>query len=194
MENQGPGLLACDEELFARVWDRVTASGAPQAGSVVLNPPEPAPSAPQTALLPVSPPPADLPSPVDPTGAALQRWTLCLLTDSAAYRALARQARQGRDILHSLAREKHHQAKSLAAEYFLRTGVRYWPTGSLSSPPAPPFLPALRWLYTTERRREEALRAQAAQEEAELAQRYLVLSDAARAAALRLRELLEQTW
>lgn len=194
MENQGPGLLACDEELFARVWDRVSAAGGDSPAPAVLEPPappRPAPARPpaDTALLPV---PA--PAPVDPTGAALQRWVLWLLTDSSAYRALARRTGQGRETLAALSREKRRQARSLAAEYFLRTGVRYWPDDSLQPLQTMPLFPSLRALWGVERHRESTLRAQAAEEEPELANRYLALADAARAAGHRLRDLLETVW
>lgn len=183
MENQGPGLLACDEELFARVWGRVTAAQtAEPAGETEVSP--------QTALVPVSAPATPQP-PVEQTAAALQRWTLHLLTDAEAYRALARRRAENRAVLTDLAREKQRGARSLAAEYFLRSGVRYWPQNALQTLPAQPLWPSIRTLYHTERRREAALRAQAAQEEADLANRYLALADAARAAANRLRVMLE---
>ena len=189
MENQGPGLLACDEELFARVWERVTAHrGEEVVESVAMEPP-------QTALAPAVPPPAAalaVPAAApDATAAALQQWILHLLTDGEAYRVLARRGGQNRSVLAELSREKQHGAKILAAEYFLRSGVRYWPKNTLQVSQAQPFWPTLRGLYLSERRQEEALRAQAAQEEPELANRYLYLADAARAAANRLRDLLE---
>lgn len=183
MEHQGPGLLACDEELFARVWDRVSAGEScpivPQAPPAPV--PLPAPSAPVT-------------QPVDPTAAALQQWVTLLLSDAAAYAALRRQGGQGRAVLAGLEREKRQGARTLAAEYFLRSGVRYWPQQPLPTARPCPFLPALAAFYRLERSREAALRRQAAQEEPELAQRYLALSEAARSAAHRLRELLETVW
>lgn len=194
MENQGLGLLACDEELFARVWDRVTGDGQRGDAPPLLTPESPAPpkpapvcTAPDTALVPAA-------TPVDPTGAALQRWVLLLLTDGAAYRALARRTARGRETLAALGREKQLQARSLAAEYFLRTGVRYWPGDSLRPLETLPLFPSLRALWGAERRRETALRAQAAEEEPELANRYLALADASRAAAHRVRDLLEAVW
>lgn len=192
MEYQGPGLLACDEELFTRVWDRVTAQDPSQhVGEPVPEPPA-APAPVPAALVPAAQPPVTAP-PVDPTCAALQRWTLRLLADGAELRETARRAgRQGRE-LEELSREKRQQARSLAAEYFLRTGVRYWPELA-ARPAAAPLLPALRGLYLGQRRRENDLRAQAAVEEQPLAEHYLALADAARAAARRLRALVERAW
>lgn len=188
MENQGPGLLACDEELFARVWGRVAA----ERGDADSPPPAFASAPPQTAIVPAATPPLPTPQPaIDPTSAALQRWVLHLLTDAEAYRLIARRAGQNRGVLTELGQGKRRGAKTLAAEYFLRSGVRYWPRNALQSLQDQPFLPTLRGLYLAERRQEDALRAQAAQEEPELANRYLQLADAARAAANRLRTLLE---
>lgn len=185
MEHQGPGLLAADEDLFARVWDRVTAERAAEE----TPPPGPTP-------LPALRTPAETvsPLPVDPTCAALQRWVLCLLTDGELYRAVSRRVRRFGGELAALGREKHRQARSLGAEYFLRTGVRYWPQPNLRTLGTMPPFPALRAICLTERRREEALRAQAAQEEPELANRYLELADAARAAGRQVRALLEALW
>lgn len=195
MENQGPGLLACDEELFARVWGRVTADRAdtdtPQVTPASPSP-TPASTPPQTAIVPASAPTLPTPQPpLDPTSAALQRWVLHLLTDAEAYRLISRRSGQNRNILAELGRGKQRGAKTLATEYFLRSGVRYWPRNALQNLQNQPFLPTLRALYQAERRQEEALRAQAAQEDPELANRYLQLADAARAAANRVRILLE---
>lgn len=194
MENQGPGLLACDEELFARVWGRVTAErtegDTPQVTPASPSP-TPASTLPQTAIVPAAAPALPTPQPTDPTSAALQRWVLHLLTDGEAYRLISRRSGQNRNILAELGRGKQRGAKTLATEYFLRSGVRYWPRNALQNLQNQPFLPTLRALYQAERRQEEALRAQAAQEEPELANRYLQLADAARAAANRLRNLLE---
>lgn len=196
MENQGMGMLACDEALFERVWSRVAGAPPEELCPAEGEPPEPAPQE-TLAARPSSPPavlsPAPLPA-VDPTCAALQRWIFRLLNDGEAYRALARRTRRGREELSALGREKHGQARTLGAEYFLRTGVRYWPQNTLQPLPALPFFPFLRMLYAMERDRESALRAQAAQEEPELANRYLALADACRAAAHRLRALLESAW
>lgn len=194
MENQGLGLLACDEELFARVWNRVTGDGQRADAPPPPAPESPAPPQPATVRAPVDTALVPAATPVDPTGAALQRWVLWLLTDGAAYRSLARRTARGRETLAALGREKQLQARSLAAEYFLRTGVRYWPGDSLRPPETLPLFPSLRALWGAERRRETALRAQAAEEEPELANRYLALADASRAAARRLRDLLEIMW
>lgn len=184
MEQQGPGLLVCDEELVARVWDRVAAGSPALAcqpeGGERLTSPAPLAVA-ETAE-------------VDPTCAALQRWTLRLLLDAAECRALARRMGRRGETLTALAREKGRQAKTLAAEYFLRTGVRYWPREVALPLPALADLPALRALCLAQKDREAALRAQAAREEPELAGVYLELADAARAAARRLRALLEKVW
>lgn len=194
MENHGPGLLACDEEFFTRVWGRVTADrteGDTPRLTPVSPQPTPASTPPQTAIVPAAP---ALPTPqttIDPTSAALQRWVLHLLTDAEAYRLISRRSGQNRNILAELGRGKQRGAKTLATEYFLRSGVRYWPRNALQNLQNQPFLPTLRALYQAERRQEDALRAQAAQEEPELANRYLQLADAARAAANRLRNLLE---
>lgn len=188
MEHQGPGLLAADEDLFARVWDRVAAD-RPAEEAVPPGPPAPAPTG--TLCTPAQ---AASPLPVDPTCAALQRWVLCLLTDGEMYRAMSRRVRRGGGELAALGREKQRQARCLGTEYFLRTGVRYWPQPNLQPLGTMPPFPALRAICLTERRREEALRAQAAQEEPELANRYLELADAARAAARQVRGLLEALW
>lgn len=198
MEKQGPGLLASDEELFARVWDRVTAAPPalrPEPSAEVQGEPEGARAcpAPETALVPAAP--AVIPAPTaNDTCAALQRWTLRLLLDASECRALAQRAGRQGEELRGLEREKRRQARSLAAEYFLRTGVRYWPEATARPLPPLSLLPALRLLYLAQRDRETALRAQAAQEDPELANRYLALADAARAAAHRLRALLETVW
>lgn len=200
MEKQGPGLLASDEELFARVWDRVTAAAPPPVPwpePPVEVPGEPVGvqvcPAPETALVAAAPTVVTAP-PVNVTCAALQRWTLRLLLDASECRALARRAGRYGGELNELDREKRRQAKSLAAEYFLRTGVRYWPEAAVRPLPPLSLLPALRALCLAQRDREAALRAQAAQEEPELANRYLALADASRAAAHRLRTLLESAW
>lgn len=200
MEKQGPGLLASDEELFARVWDRVTAAApsplpGPEPPTEVPAEPEKARvcPVPETALVAATPVVVAAP-PVNATCAALQRWTLRLLLDATECRALARRAGRYGGELNELEREKRRQAKSLAAEYFLRTGVRYWPETTARPLPPLSLLPALRALYLAQRDRETALRAQAAQEEPELANRYLALADASRAAAHRLRALLESAW
>ena len=194
MQHQGPGLLVCDEELFDRVWSRVTAPASLDLDPSLPQPPQepvPQPSPPpQASLLPA----ASVPPPIDPTVSALQRWTLRLLSDAAAYRAASRQSRRGQGSLQALAGEKQRQARSLAAEYFLRSGVRYWPVDSLPAPLNLPFFPSLRRFYISERRQEVALRRQASAEEPDLAHLYLDCADAARAAALRLRRLLEETW
>lgn len=186
MENQGPGLLMCDEELFSRVWNRVTTAeeGTKPAAQAVAQ------TTPQAALAPA---PSTVPA-ADATGGALQRWTQRLLADSELYRGLSRRARQGREELAALGRGKRRQARELAAEYFLRTGVRYWPENSLRIPEALPFFPSLRALYLAERDKEAALRAQAAEETPELANRYLAMADAARAAAHQIRGLIERNW
>lgn len=212
MENQGPGLLECDEELFTRVWDRVTGGQTPadppanpgctpasSPSNTVQTPPScPVDAAPSPASAPLLPAPAprQLPVtlPVDPTGAALQRWVFRLLNDGEGYHALARRARRERGELTKLGQEKQRQARTLSAEYFLRSGVRYWPQNSLQPPQTLPFFSTLRGFYLTERDRETALRAQAAQEEPELANRYLALADACRAAAHRVRALIESGW
>ncbi len=194
MENQGPGLLACDEELFARVWGRVTAdrTAGMEGQTTVEHPQSTATTPPQTAIVPAATPALPTLQPaIDPTSAALQRWVLHLLTDAEAYRLISNRSGKNRSVLAQLGREKQHSAKILATEYFLRSGVRYWPRNALQNLQHQPFLPTLRGLYLAERRQEEALRAQAAQEEPELANRYLQLADAARAAANRLRNLLE---
>lgn len=188
MEHQGLGLLTADEEMFSRVWDRVTAA-RPAEEAPPQPPAEPAPSA---ALC--TPAEAAPHFPVDPTCAALQRWVLCLLADGEMYRVMSRRVRRGGGELAALGREKHRQARSLGAEYFLRTGVRYWPQATAQPLGNMPSLPALRAIYLNERRREDALRAQAAQEEPELANRYLELAEAARAAARQVRTLLEAVW
>lgn len=192
MENQGPGLLACDEELFARVWGRVTANTDTSQPAPASPQPTPTSTPPQTAIVPAATPSLPTPQPaIDPTAAALQRWVLHLLTDAEAYRVISRRAGQNRGVLSELGQGKQRGARTLAAEYFLRSGVRYWPRNALQNLQNQPFLPTLRGLYQAERRQEDALRAQAAQEEPELANRYLQLADAARAAANRLRTLLE---
>lgn len=200
MEKQGPGLLASDEELFDRVWDRVTAAAPPPAPwpeqpAEVQVAPEGMQGcpAPETALVAAAPTVVTAP-PVNETCAALQRWTLRLLLDASECRALARRAGRHGGELNALEVEKRRQAKSLAAEYFLRTGVRYWPEAAVRPLPPLSLLPALRALTLAQRDREAALRAQAAQEEPELANRYLALADASRAAAHRLRALLESAW
>lgn len=130
-----------DRETFEAVWGRVCPAGE---GPVQVAP------APQAlAAIPAS----------ETASARLQGLTADCLADAAVYRALARQGRAA-GTLERLGKVKTGHARRLSAAYFLRSGVRYWPIGTVIKPdPRGLFFPALRRQFLDEERRADQLEA-----------------------------------
>lgn len=153
------GMLGCDREVFARVWSRVSAG----------------------AECPVEPlePEAETKKPEAEEAVesgesrTLQRLILECLNEGAVYQALSRRSRRAREELSELTRRKIQQARRLSAAYFLISGVRYWPRGSVSAQPPQAFFPVLREGFFFERRMGQVLeRLSRESREPELAELY----------------------
>lgn len=134
------------------------------------------------------------PQPADDRTARLRGHVMDALEGWKFYRHLARRAR-GADarMLNSLAGELHRHARKLSAAYFLLTGLRYWPTETLSAPAIPSYWGALRARHQAEQRQESAFRLAADDwEDQELLAMYGELADACQNRCRQLRSLLEQ--
>ena len=127
--------------------------------------------------------------------AGLRRQILTALEGWQFYRYLARRARGGSSrILSALAADQHQQARRLAAAYFLLTGVRYWPTGTLAAPAIPSMWGALRRRYQAEEESGQAfLSAAGSSEDPALQELYRQLAQGCQEHCRRLRSLLEQS-
>lgn len=141
-------LATLDREAFAQVWSRVSAQGG---GPVEVLPPASAQS------------PGE---PQEQTGEragddaqGLQDLVLACLSDASAYRDLNRRTRRNVPELGELKNRKVHQARRLAAAYFLLSGVRYWPQEVTAVNPPEGFFPALRQRFLAEGRRAGELEA-----------------------------------
>ena len=110
------------------------------------------------------------------------------------YRHLARRARgtEAR-VLNALAGELHRQARKLSAAYFLLTGLRYWPSGTLAVPAIQSYWGALRQRHQAEQRQENAFRIAADDwDDPDMKDLYAELIENCQKRSHQLRALLEQ--
>ncbi len=194
------------QEVFRRVWARVMGNGEScPAGAASPEHLEGNLSCRQLAELAQASqdvPPERIPDagparpePADPCTARLRRQILAALEGWQFYRHLARRARgsSGR-VLTMLAADQHQQARRLAAAYFLLTGVRYWPTGTLAAPAIPSMWGALRRRYQAEEESGQAfLSASEGLDDPALRELYQQLAQGCREHCRQLRSLLEQS-
>ena len=110
------------------------------------------------------------------------------------YRHLARRARGSEArVLNSLAGELHRQARKLSAAYFLLTGLRYWPSGTLATPAIQSYWGALRQRHQAEQRQENAFRIAADDwDDPDMQELYAELIENCQRRCRQLRTLLEQ--
>ncbi len=201
------------QEVFQRVWARVMGEQAapPEGPAIPAMEMAPAAASVMGAAAPArvtdspSTPPAavgeSLPQPNEPQTqpepdsrtARLRAQILEALEGWQFYRHLARRARAGARVLRDLAADQHRQARRLAAAYFLLTGVRYWPTDTLTTPPRTPLWGALRRRHQAEQGAQQAYLA-AAQDagDPELVELYQQLAQDCEEHCYQLRGLLEQ--
>lgn len=178
------------QEVFRRVWERVM-------GGQADCPIQAAPEEPPEGRLSQPPPPAEAPAAAQPTPAPCL-VPLCLhirqlLEGRQCYRQLARRTRGAAGALSALAADVHRQARQLAAAYFLRTGVRYWPAGALSVQTPPSLWGALRQRHRAEEQfRQACLEAARSGEDQDLAQLYTALAQDCLAHCRQLCALLER--
>lgn len=135
------------------------------------------------------------PEPADPCTARLRRQILQALEGWQFYRYLARRARGSAvRTLTALAADQHQQARRLAAAYFLLTGVRYWPTGTLATPAIPSVWGGLRRRYQAEDENCQAfLSASEGSNDPTLQELYQQLAQSCRDHCRQLLNLLEQS-
>jgi len=136
----------------------------------------------------------DLPQCEDST-ARLRQHLLEALEGWQMYRHLARRTRNtAARTLNSLATDQHKQARRLAAAYFLLTGLRYWPSETLTTPAIPSFWGTLRQRHQAEQQAELSYRM-AADETTDptLLELYQQLAEGCRNRCRQLRSLLEQS-
>ena len=110
------------------------------------------------------------------------------------YRHLSRRARgtEAR-VLNALAGEVHRQARKLSAAYFLLTGLRYWPSGTLAVPAIQSYWGALRQRHQAEQRQETAFRIAADDwDDPDMKELYAELIENCQKRSHQLRALLEQ--
>lgn len=178
----GPGMLGCDREVFAQVWDRVAPGGSSTVEVAPKAQVEPAATAEPVSL-----------GEDDREGRRLQELTRRALSDASIYRELTRRSRRARLELNELAGRKTRQAKRLSAAYFLMTGVRYWPRETTPVNPPESFFPILRQQFLAEGEQAKALR-QAAQEAEEpmLGELYLSLAEEADELVYTIRLIVER--
>lgn len=207
-----------EQEVFQRVWERVMAGRSAENSPIDTLP---APIPPQrwvdgdmscdylailSRALPTRPLPgdttvSDLPAPglEDPScrenSARLRQQTLEALEAWQFYRHLARRTRgNAARSLTNLAANQHQLARKLATAYFLRSGVRYWPTEQLPSPAIPSYWGALRQRYQGEQQAELSYRMAADEsDDSTLTELYEELMEACRNHCKQLRTLLEQS-
>lgn len=110
------------------------------------------------------------------------------------YRHVARRARGGdARVLNSLAGELHRQARKLSAAYFLLTGLRYWPSGTLAVPVIQSYWGALRQRHQAEQRQETAFRIAADDwDSPDMEELYAQLIEDCQRRCRQLRTLLER--
>lgn len=126
--------------------------------------------------------------------ARLRRHVMESLEGWQFYRHLARRARgtEAR-VLNSLAGELHRQARKLSASYFLLTGLRYWPSGTLATPAIQSYWGALRQRHQAEQRQETAFRMAADDwNDPDMQELYAQLIEDCQRRCRQLRTLLEQ--
>jgi len=201
-------ITLCDgehREVFRRVWNRVMA-GHPETGcpvevtgdldcealEVLAKIPMPIESDRRGSdLLPEG---SDLPTGDDAT-AHLRRQVLEALEGWQLYRHLARRTRNSAArTLTGLAADQHRMARKLAAAYFLMTGLRYWPTETLSVPPIPSLWGTLRRQHQAEQQRELSYRMSMDETtDPTLRDLYRELTEGCRIHCRQLRALLEQS-
>lgn len=213
-----------EQEVFQRVWQRVMAGRAVESSPIVPEPapvtlPAPAPSRgwvdgdlsceyldALSRALPAHPLPGDaltgdLPMPGleelprGETTARLRQQTLEALEAWQFYRHLARRTRgSAARTLTALAADQHQLARRLAAAYFLRSGLRYWPTEQLPAPAIPSLWGALRQRHQGEQQAELSYRMAADEaDDPALTELYEELTEACRGHCRQLRALLEQS-
>lgn len=206
-----------DREVFQRVWKRVMAgredknspielaAAARQAGVEVDGDL----SCDYLATLPAVPatcpggdgPGCDLmPAGVEPIPggectARLRQQTLEALESWQFYRHLARRTRgAAARALANLAADQHLHARKLSAAYFLMSGVRYWPSEQLGTPPISSFWGALRQRHQAEQQAELSYRMAADEtSDSTLLELYHQLEEGCRTRCRQLRALLEQS-
>lgn len=179
----GPGMLGCDREVFAQVWDRVAPGGA---GPVEVAPRAEAPAR-GAAQGPVSL------GEDDQEGGRLQELIRRALSDASVYQELTRRSRRARMELQELAGRKTRQAKRLSAAYFLMTGVRYWPRETTPVNPPESFFPVLRQQFLAEGQQAGELRRDAqGAEEPMLRELYLSLAEEADEVVYTIRLIVER--
>lgn len=156
--------------------------------------------------MPVRPLPGDIPSGDLPTAGLeelphgeatgrLRQQTLEALEAWQFYRHLARRTRGNTArMLTALATDQHQLARKLATAYFLRSGVRYWPTEQLPAPAIPSFWGALRQRHQGEQQAELSYRMAADEsDDSTLTELYEELMESCRGHCRQLRTLLEQS-
>lgn len=193
------------QEVFRRVWNRVMA-GHPESGCPVevtgdldcgtlealARVPMPAAGDLRGSDLPSDG--ADCPA-GEETTSLLRRQVLEALEGWQLYRHLARRTRNSAArTLTALAADQHKLARKLAAVYFLLTGLRYWPTETLSVPAIPSLWGTLRQRHLAERQAELSYRmAMDDTDDPTLRELYRELTEGCQSHCRRLRELLEQS-
>ena len=136
----------------------------------------------------------DLPQ-CDESTARLRQQVLDALEGWQMYRHLARRTRNtAARTLNTLAADQHKQARRLATAYFLLTGLRYWPSETLTTPAIPSFWGTLRQRHQAEQQAELSFRM-AADETSDptLLELYQQLAEGCRNRCRQLRSLLEQS-
>ena len=125
----------------------------------------------------------------------LRQQTLEALEAWQFYRHLARRTRGNTArMLTALAADQHRLARKLATAYFLRSGVRYWPTEQLPAPAIPSFWGALRQRHQGEQQTELSYRMAADEaDDSTLTELYEELMESCRGHCRQLRTLLEQS-
>ena len=213
-----------EQEVFQRVWQRVMAGRTEESSPIEPTPaprPLPTPALPRrwadgdmscdylealSKAMPVRPMPGEMPVhdlpaagmedlPSGESTARLRQQTLEALEAWQFYRHLARRTRGNTArMLTALAGDQHQLARKLATAYFLRSGVRYWPTEQLPAPAIPSFWGALRQRHQGEQQAELSYRMAADEaDDSTLAELYGELTESCRRHCKQLRALLEQS-
>jgi rubrerythrin len=131
----------------------------------------------------------------DESTARLRQQVLDALESWQMYRHLARRTRNtNARTLTAMAADQHRQARRLATAYFLLTGLRYWPSETLSTPAIPSFWGTLRQRHQAEQQAELSYRMAADEvTDPTLLELYQQLADGCRNRCRQLRSLLEQS-
>lgn len=193
------------QEVFRRVWNRVMA-GHPKTGCPVevtgdldcdtleqltQNRTAPTPADTRGSDLPITG--MDMGRSGETT-TRLRQQVLEALEGWQLYRHLARRSRPAAArTLTALAADQHKQARRLATAYFLLTGLRYWPSEMLPTPPIPSFWGTLRQRHQEEQQAELSYRMAADEvTDPTLLELYQQLAEGCRTHCRQLRSLLEQ--